>query len=351
MGRIFMYVAAPAGYATATPYGAGCYNRHASFYETFQPGTFDLSNSSIRLTAAGGSYVVIPGSTNWFTPVAANLGLTDDSVSGALALPFTLNYPGGSTTNLYASSNGFIWAQANTNNGCCTGDPVTLLTLGARWCPLWNDLNPSAGGTVTFDVDAPNGVAYVTWSSVPEYGTTNLENFQVAFYSSGDVEYRYQSCSILSHVLLTGFSPGANNSDPGIVDISASLPIITYPVDVAPLALAAAPRPVTGNTVVLTTSNVPANSAIGATILSFTQYNPGLDLSGLGMPGCRQFVALDSSQLFLPSGGTGSTSFTVPNNPVYAGMHVYAQSAAFSPGANVLGVLSSNGLDLLVGTL
>lgn len=340
----------PPGVATGTPYGAGCYDRFATCYELFPITTFDLSNTSVLMTPSGTGYAVTSGSTNWFTPVAANLGLTDDSVSAAQLLPFTLNYPGGSTTNLYISSNGFIWPQASTVNGCCAGDGALLVAGAARWCPMWNDFNPGAGGSVHFDVDAPNNVAYVTWLAVPEFGGTNVNTLQVAFFASGAVEFRYQTCSALTHVVLTGWSPGGGARNPGSRDISATLPFATA-TDTFPLSLAGSPRPVIGNTVILTSTNIPLTSAVGATILSFTKHDPGIDLSGIGMPGCRRFVNLDSSQLFIPAGGTGSTSFFIPNNPVYVGAHVYAQSAAFAPGVNPLGVLSSNGWDLLVGLL
>jgi hypothetical protein len=171
----------------------------------------------------------------------------------------------------------------------------------------------------------------------------------VAFHASGQVDMRWQACSVQSHVILTGWSPGSGVRDPGSINILTAMPIITSP-DLSALALAAAPRPVVGNQVVLTTSNVPAGTAIGAIIFSFTQHNPGIDLTSLGMPGCQQYVGLDSSVVFVPSGGTGTLPINVPNNPTLSGLHVYAQSATFSAGLNALGVISSNGLDLLLGT-
>ena len=73
--------------------------------------------------------------------------------------------------------------------------------------------------------------------------------------------------------------------------------------------------------------------------------------SALGMPGCLQHVGLDTATAFLPSGASGTVGFLVPNNPVLSGLHVFCQSATFSPGVNLLGVLASNGVDLGVGTL
>ena len=54
----------------------------------------------------------------------------------------------------------------------------------ARWCALWNDLNPGSGGTVQFDQDVPNGAAYVTFTGVPEYASANSNTFQFAFFAA-----------------------------------------------------------------------------------------------------------------------------------------------------------------------
>lgn len=69
------------------------------------------------------------------------------------------------------------------------------------------------------------------------------------------------------------------------------------------------------------------------------------------MPTCEQYVGLTSTQIFLPAGGSGSTTLTIPNNPIYSGIHVFAQSAAFAANTTPLGVIASFGLDLLTGTL
>jgi hypothetical protein len=335
-----------AGYASAVGYGTGCVDRAAAtFYELFGNGAFDLSNTSLQLLPTGNGYIALQGGNSWWTPVGANLGLTDDSVSAAQPLGFTLNYPGGSTSSVYVSSNGFVWAQSNTDNGCCAGDPAALRSGGARWCPLWNDLNPGAGGTVVFDQDLVNGAAYVTFTGVPEYGTSNQNTFQVAFFSSGAVELRWQSCSVLSHQVLTGWSPGGGQRDPGSVDISASLPIITQP-DLVALAHAASARPVLGTSISLRTTNVPSGAPFGATLLGLIEITAGLPLDGIGMPGCRQYLNADSTLIWFPVGSTGSTPFSIPGSIAFAGLQIRSQSVALAPGINPLGAISSNGVRL-----
>ena len=203
---------------------------------------------------------------------------------------------------------------------------------------------------MVYDVDGPNQVAYVTYAGVPEYGTANAENFQLAFHGSGAVEMRWQSCAVANHSALVGWSPGGGARDPGSIAISTSLPIITQP-DLTALALTSATRPVTGTSVTLLTANVPAGTSIGAAVFSLVQQNPGNSLAPLGMPGCFQYVGLDFANLFVPAGGTGSFPFSVPNNAGLAGFHFYCQSATFSNGVNALGVLASNGVDFMIGVL
>lgn len=341
--------APPAGFAQSVPYGTGCYDRASqAVYETFPNGTFDLSNTSIRLIPTGTGYILLPGSNQWWTPVGANLGLTDDSVSAAQSLGFTMAYPGGSTGDIYISSNGFVWPQPSTNNGCCAGDPGALLTGGARWAPLWNDLNPASAGTVVFDQDPLGGAAYVTFDGVPEFGTQNLNTFQVVFFANGEVEYRWQSCSVQNRVVLVGWAPNGPNRNPGSRDLSASLPIITEP-DTFGLAHSSSARPILGNSINLLATQVPAGTAIGATLLGLGEFTAGLPLDNFGMPGCFQYASADSTLIWLPAAGGGSTPFNIPNNPVFAGVTIRSQAAALVPGVNATGALTSNGLRLILG--
>ncbi len=342
----FSYVP-PAGYAYSSTYGDGCVERaSASFYELFPNGTFDLSNTTLQLVPTGNGYAVLPGAPAWFTPTTT-VTLADDQVSGAQPLGFTLSYPGGSTSNVYISSNGFVYGQASAVNGCCAGSPGALLGGGPCWSAVWNDLNPSAGGNVYFDTDPANSAAYVTFVNVPEFGTTNLNTFQFAFFANGTVEIRFQACSVLGHVVLTGWSPGTSNLDPGSIDISATPVIVTQP-DSRALRHRPSGRPVLGTTISLDTTNVPANAVIGATVFGLADLVPGIDLTPIGMPGCYQHVAIDASQVWVPNAGTGSTMFALPNVAAFAGVQIKTQGAVLAPGINTTGAATSNGLRLFI---
>ncbi|MCB9884317.1 MAG: hypothetical protein H6838_02430 [Planctomycetes bacterium] len=330
-------------YAQKVRYGTGCNNEYASFYENHT--AFDLSNTSLAMQFIGTGYVGIPGTTALYVPTSAPVAMADDQVL-QFSLGWTLPYPGGTTTDLWISSNGFVNATVNTLNGCCAFNLTQFLSNGPCWAAKWRDLNPSAGGSVYFDTDPVTGTAYITFDSVPDYNTTNANTFQYAFDSTGMVELRFGSVAPTAGG--TGWSPGMANLDPGSMDLSAAAVIITGANDVTPIRHDGSARPVIGTGITLDTSNLPAATVVGATLFGLTELNPGLDLSSIGMPGCYQYVSIDASQVWVPTGGVGSTPFSVPNNPAFAGVEIKTQGVALVPGVNSLGALSSNGVKLVL---
>ncbi|MBM4061608.1 MAG: hypothetical protein FJ265_11015 [Planctomycetes bacterium] len=329
-------------YATKVRFGTGCYQRFASFYES---GPFDLSNTSLQFINTGSGYLAVPTASTWYTPTSSPVTMGDDQV-----LPFTLNwtlpYPGGTTGTLYVSSNGFVNGATNALNGCCSFSIAQFLTAGPCWSALWHDLNPGAGGTVHFDTDPVTQTAYVTFTNVPQYGTSNLNTFQYAFSAAGIVELRWQSCAVTAAGV--GWSPGLNNLNPGSIDISATPIIVTSLTDAAPLSLDGSARPVLGTNVAMNLTNIPATTPIAAVIYGLTKFDPGQPLAGIGMPGCFRFCSPDASVLLIAPGTSASSVFAIPNNPIFAGVHVIVQGAAYDPAGNhnQLGALSSNGVDL-----
>jgi hypothetical protein len=355
VSRVEIFIATPTGFATASPYGTGCYDRHPSFYESFgSASAFDLANSSLSMIYAGNGYTVLPGFSSFVAPSgSATTVANGDDVEQTVTLGSTLNFPGGSTSALTICSNGFVSAASN-GTSYTPGSAAFLAFAQACWALGWHDLNPSAAGSGPIQFEEVGSVSYFTWNGVWDFAgtsTANANTMQIQFdRSSGNVHMIWQTMSTLGNGFLTGFKPAGTVADPGNRDISATLPgtFSTGP-DQFPLALAASARPIVNTSINLVTSNVPASSSLGATILSFTQHNPGLDLGSIGMPGCRQYVGLDASNVFIPSGGTGTIALGVPNNPALSGLHVFSQSAAFVVGANALGVQSSNGLALTIG--
>jgi hypothetical protein len=360
-GSLHYVVASGGTVATRTSYGAGCYRRMASVYELFATSAaFDLGNSSISFLGSGTGYTVVPGLATFVAPSASATVLTlsdDTETTVTLGAPFP--YAGGATTSLTVCSNGFV--SVASGNGT-TFTPVATTMLAAPQTAWWNwhDYNPAitTGGRVKFEEIA--GIAYVTWDGVFDFGgasAANANTFQFQFdLTSGFVHLVFQTMSALGNARLVGFSPGGPSLDPGSTDLSSTLPatIALSAADVQALALGASARPLIGTTIQLQTSN-PTSTGLGVVFLGLTAIPiPGFDLGVIGAPGCPALV--DVTQAFgsvignLP-GLSMDLPLVLPNDPSLAGLHLFAQSVWLDAVVNVAGLLTSNGLELVVGNV
>ena len=116
------------------------------------------NNTQLRFNYTGAGYDIKDGLAadgppfEWFeTPEdAVALELTDDT-SQEVTLPFQFPFMGRSYGELNVGSNGYIWAGASWNYGCCRYENIDLPT-NRDWemflAILWEDLNPETGGTV-----------------------------------------------------------------------------------------------------------------------------------------------------------------------------------------------------------
>jgi hypothetical protein len=350
--------------ATRSSYGTGCVARAASFYEHFlTTPSIDLSNTAFRMLNTGTGYIVLPSATAFVAPsgTATNLNLGDDSVA-PVNLSVAFPYPGGTTTQLEVCSNGFISAAAGNGTSYQPSPSAMLNRTHASW-NVWRDFICNASGNVWFE--EVGGIAYITWLNVVGYqGTatgTVPSTFQLQFdLAQGHVDFVFQAMDTTSvsgwaggEGWVVGYSPAGNSRDPGNLDLSTALGsgLVLDGTDLAPLTLGLSNRPVGGTTITFDTTNIPAGAPFGAILIGFVQFNPGLDLTGLGMPGCARYTDGATSLLYLPFGGTSnSLPFNVPNFP---GVNLFAQSVAFAPAAGLtpLGAIASQGVALGLGNL
>lgn len=346
------------GFATMSTYGQGCYESASSIYETFT-GNCDLAGAptnAIRFYPNGTSgFLAVPGTGAFFTPTSPDFLLTDDSLTPSIALPFPFPFGAHLATAVKMCSNGYLWLRDTETSTDLSPTPAELLSSGPRIAPFWTDLNPASllnnvrVGSVHYDVDPTTGNAVFTWLNVPEYGTGNVANqntFQIELEPAGSFEIRWQNlATTATRAILAGVSRGLGARDGGSYDLSAGLPIVTSS-DQSALRLTTSARPVLGTPFQFVTSEIPANVGVGAVLLGFQQINPGLDLAGLGAPGCRQYTSIDTSLLFVSTGTTNAFPVAFPADPAFAGLHINAQAAVLSPGVNALGVATSNGVAL-----
>lgn len=352
-------------------YGTGCYDEPTSFYEDFDGGQFDLAGvadtsvQSLMMVPNGlGGYAISPGSDLWSDqtgniaigtkPASPELPTGDDFIT-QVALPanFGLLPPGSLTeaTDLFICSNGFISPEATTNVDFSPSG-AELLIDKPRWSPCWKDLEPNAQGSLHFDIDPSGSACYVTYYDIPDWGLagSSSNKFQIAFYSGGPVEFRYEQMDI-GGISTVGFSSGNGAHDPGSMDLSFEMArgFSTGRGAVAPM-LSATNRPVLGSSFELLTTNIPLTSMFGLNFLSFTRYT-GLDMTSIGAPGCSQYAGADTAALVLVNGGSASRPITLPLDMRFLGIDIFSQSGAVTPSANALGLVVTNGLRLRLGDL
>lgn len=190
----------------------------------------------------------------------------------------------------------------------------------------------------------------MTWLGLAEDGGfTGTTTFQLAIFASGEIEYRWLSCQVSSHLTLVGWSPGGGARNPGNVDLSTALPLVTAS-DRVPLGLVADARPIVGTDALLRVVDVPSTTLLGAFIGGTAAALPGNSLAAIGMPDCFRHVRLDANVPFFVSGNDPTLTWSVPNDPGLTGVSLFFQAAALVPGANAANALSSNAIEMRIGT-
>lgn len=368
--------------------GVGCGNSSTLLFAEEFPGA---ANSSLDLGTGIRLLPNVPGAPTTYT-VQANTGaafyprgattllsnaavpaaLTDTGTSQPCALPFTFPYPGGSTTTIHVTTDGYILLQPTTTT---SSDPTASIvelagglvvhTGAARLCPCWYDfhvgrnLSTHPGAGIYFDVDVANNKAYVTWENIGEFATSaagvKVFNFQVELAADGSVDFRYGSMSTFggnsatSSRKVVGFTPGAPAPVLGSTDLSAAMPFVTGTFNGLPLQLAAsAPR--VGSPLTLTTSWIPA-PGIGANFIGGLSAN--LDLTPFGAPGCSAYVDLAGVALTTVLVGTTPQAFSIPipSDPIFVGYTLYTQSLGLDASYGTFGFVTSNAVELRFGSV
>jgi hypothetical protein len=116
------------------------------------------------------------------------------------------------------------------------------------------------------------------------------------------------------------------------------------------IVLAANGAPVVGNAAFeLVLSNLPGLQSLGLLALGSAVVNPGLDLTGIGMAGCRSFTNLDIGLLgpVVGSAGTVTFAFPIPASPSLSGLTAATQGVGFTNFTS-LGLSASNGVRLVI---
>jgi hypothetical protein len=340
------------GASSTSTFGTGCPSLAGSFYEWFANAqSFDLENRAFTMVRDGDAFRVQDGGAFLVPGAGAQiLSMSDDSERPTPTLSVPFPYGGVNHSQLMICSNGFVSTGGNNGVGYAPNTPGLLNAPDASW-RVWRDLNPAiaAGGRVKFE--QRNGIAYITFDGVWNFGGTTTaaaNTFQFQFDgNTGNVVIAFGTLSDINTEILVGFSGGGQSLDPGNRDLSTVLATgFTAATHDLPLTLHAT-LPAMGQAIRFTTGNLDPRTLFGAVMLGLQTFPAGVSLAPQ-MPGCFQYTNGGVTlPLFL---GGATTQTTLYPTPALAGLQFAAQAAVYAPAVltNAVGAAVSNGVQFTV---
>ncbi|MDO8349403.1 MAG: hypothetical protein Q7T30_04145 [Planctomycetota bacterium] len=370
--------------------GTGCYFRSRSVHENFpSPNAApDLENTSITFLptagTAGPNYLLLPTGPAYVAPTGTprnavasavvppgyTVGTWDDALDAPFTLPFTFNFPGGSTNTITCGSNGIVYLASVTAGNHAYGyygDMAGFRDHAPSIAGWWSDLdlqdsiNVTGGsGNLVIEVDPGNTWVRASYHLAEEWtgaGVGVIASFSVTLYSSGQIELAYGDLNLGTggNDALVGFTPGNGATLATAVDLSVVMQAGFSTGDGAiPPVLGMDARPVLGTTPNIVTSNITPGTVFEIFVASLGGVASPVSLAPYGMAGCDLhlnqafIVAAFLTGIDIPS-GTFIVPFAIPNDPSFQNVQFFFQAAPLTAGLNPAGILASNGLCAKLG--
>ena len=187
---------------TLSPRGNGLY---AATFTARAPGRVTImlraagTRGSVMKTVTGRAvqnYRVEEAPFAWIDATAGgtNMGITEDDGSVTVPLPFRFDLYGESFTDVQVSANGHLVFGPSRSHFTNTPLPNPNTPNGVV-APLWDDLNPSQGGSIWYrTTGAPPARRFVVaWVGVPRFHKTGDATFEVVLdEATGDILFQYE---------------------------------------------------------------------------------------------------------------------------------------------------------------
>jgi hypothetical protein len=362
--------------AKKTTYNRGCFTTNGSAHQAWSNNaamSAALSNRRLTLTYAGGAYVLgqsqpsvtyLPPSATATSIPGNNNGDTTIILPGAA----TLNYPGGSTTQLVVNTDGHVAPATNLpfpgqQYGFMPFLHGFLNATNPIWAVCWHNFNSLEAGSGLVKHEQVGNLYVITWDNVESQppNAVNPSTFQIQFdLSTHDVHYVYQTMTTISGShsyddTIVGWSPGGASPEADPIDVTTVNGLTLAIGEVLPLKLEVVGDPVLGGSVDFLTTQEPLNDPFGANILSLGEIPaPGFDLTPFGGDGCFGHIDLGTAVANLISNLPSpfpprSITIGIPPTPSLSGAFVTSQSVWVDPTANALGIWASNGVKITLG--
>jgi hypothetical protein len=187
----------------------------------FAGNVFDLAPpTNMVWTPAAAGFAVRFAAASVDPNVGSVLPLGDDDTEN-VTLPFAFPFLGSSYGSIFVNSDGNI-TLGGGDTDTTPRDAARLIGGLPRIAPLLNDLNPEAAGSVSARVAADRVV--VTWTTVPEFGTSNQNTFQVTLQPDGTIQFAYSHIETDFGQFVIGIAKGGNAAPFNEVDFTADVP-------------------------------------------------------------------------------------------------------------------------------
>lgn len=184
-----------------------------------QPNAFDLPSRKIAFqrTSAGDYTIKMSGGSVAGTQGSPITLGDDDFKQIPFNSGFSFPFYGTTYTSIFVNSDGNLTFVAGDKDQSAR-DVTRVLTGPPRLAPFFQDMNPSAHGTINVLQTATKFT--VTWNAVTQYQNTgfNSNTFQVNLFKNGNIEFIYGV--IQSREAVVGISPGHSTA--------ASLRLVNY---------------------------------------------------------------------------------------------------------------------------
>jgi len=132
----------------------------------------------------------------------------DNDNLGFFPIGFPFEFYGETYLLFRFASNGFITFGSTSgafDNQCPL--PTTDGPNGAIYA-LWDDLDPSSGGTFWYKNDTENGRCIIEWSQVPFFGLPGTATFEIVLHQYGGIRLQYKDVAYFN-----GATIGIENQD------------------------------------------------------------------------------------------------------------------------------------------